>query len=195
MRTGRNLYTLGEAYTALYNGFRSVRHFSKARKSGLVTEQFQERLMLAVTEVNNCPMCTYGHTKMALQAGLSADEIRAILLGQMEATPADELPGVMFAQHYAEERGKPSKEAWKSIISRYGEPKAKGVLGAIRMITIGNTYGIPLGSFLNRFRPNAKPDTRSSLGYETGLYLITILYIPMALIHTVIARLFRLPLL
>jgi AhpD family alkylhydroperoxidase len=37
--------------------------------------------MLAVTEVNGCEMCSYAHTKMALEAGLSNDEIQQMLAG------------------------------------------------------------------------------------------------------------------
>ena len=39
--------------------------------------------------------------------------------------------------------GNPTRESWERIIEIYGESKAKGILGSIRTIMIGNTYGIP----------------------------------------------------
>lgn len=36
--------------------------------------------MLAVTQVNGCRYCSYVHARMALQAGLSEQEIRTVLM-------------------------------------------------------------------------------------------------------------------
>jgi hypothetical protein len=72
----------------------------------------------------------------------------------------------------------------------YGISKAKGILGSIRMIMIGNVYGIPWSSFFNRFI--GKPDPRSSLVYEISMILGTIL-IPVSFVHAMLSILFKVP--
>jgi AhpD family alkylhydroperoxidase len=106
---------------------------------------FLERNMLAVTEVNGCALCSYYHTKVALENGMSAEEIKGMLGGDLADAPEAELPAILFAQHYADTRGKPSKEAWERVCAAYGETGAYGVLAAIRMIMMGNALGIGMG--------------------------------------------------
>lgn len=43
----------------------------KNNKTKLIDPLFVERLQLAVTEVNGCAACSYQHTKMALEMGMS----------------------------------------------------------------------------------------------------------------------------
>ena len=108
----------------------------------------------------------------------------------MDDIPADEIPAINFAQHYADTRGNPTKESWERIIDIYGISKAKAILGVIRTIMIGNTYGLPWSSFFNRFR--GKPDKRSSLKYEISMILSTIL-IPVSFIHALISDIMKIP--
>ena len=187
---GRKLYAICEIYIILYKGMRTVRKMSRARKNKELDSRFTERIMLAVTEVNGCAVCSYAHAKMAIEAGMSNEEIQHMLSGVMADIPAEELPAVMFAQHYAESRGRPSEESWGRLIEIYGLSKAYGILGAIRMIMIGNAYGIPWSSFFNRFA--GKPDKRSNILYETGVMLFGTLLMPVAMIHAFAAGLFKL---
>lgn len=46
--------------------------------------------MLEVTEVNGCEVCSYAHTKIALEKGLSNKEIQMLLSGNVERVSADE---------------------------------------------------------------------------------------------------------
>lgn len=189
---GRKLYSLKESYVITYLAFLSVPKFRNAKKQGLLNEQFSERIMLAVTEVNGCEICSYAHTKMALEAGMSNEEIQNMLAGTSTDVPKDEMPAVMFAQHYADYRGRPTREAWERIVEIYELPKAEGILGAARIMMLGNTYGVAWSSFFNRFQGN--PDKRSSLLYELGMVLCTLVFILIALIHALLANLFRTPL-
>src|SRR5699024_10206364 len=100
--------------------------------------------MLAVTEVNGCEICSYGHTKYALEQGMSNEEIKSFLTGNPENISSDEMPAIIFAQHYVDTKGHPSEEAWNRIVQEYGNGKALGVLGAIRMIMVGNRYDIAI---------------------------------------------------
>ena len=66
---GRKLYSVPESYWILYQGFSTVKYMFKAKKNKELSPDFIERIMLAVTEVNGCAICSYAHTKMALEAG------------------------------------------------------------------------------------------------------------------------------
>lgn len=190
--TGSKLYTLRESYTITYLAFLSIGKLSYAKKQRLLNQQFIERIMLAVTEVNGCDICSYAHTKMALETGMTNEEIQNMLSGLDSDIPPDEMPAVMFAQHYADYRGRPSKESWERIVDIYGLPKSEGILAAVRIIMLGNTYGISWSSFFNRFK--GKPDKRSNLRYELSLVLCSFIFIPSALIHALFAKVFRIPL-
>lgn len=188
---GRKLYSLGEFYKIYYLAFFSAYDFIYAKIKKLLHEHFIERIMIAVTEVNGCPFCSYAHTKMALEAGMSNEEIQNMLAGVSDDVPKEEMSAVVFSQHYAEMRGKPSKKSWERVVEIYGLKKAKGILAAIRIMMFGNAAGIAWGSFVNRFKKGEKADERSGLLYEIGMVLTTIIYLPIALIHTLLAKLFR----
>lgn len=185
----KDLYSIPEAYIILYNGIRSLKYMRKAKKNKELSEKFSERIMLAVTEVNKCEMCSYAHTKMALESGMTDEEIKKILCGECEDIPTEELPAILFAQHYADSKCRPSQEAWEKIVNTYGETKANGILATIRIITIGNTFGIPLGSFTNRFK--GKADKRSNIFYEIGMIFAMLLFPPFVIIHSILANLFK----
>ena len=185
--TGRRLYSLTEFYRIIYLSLRTRKYLSKAQRNGCMDTRVVERIMLAVTEVNQCPLCSYAHTKFALEAGMSSGEIQNLLAGSTDTVPDDEIAAVMFAQHYADSRGNPSKETWQHIVDAYGETKAQGILGAVRMIMFGNTFGIVLNSLKNRFV--GKPDKRSNPLYEISMILAFTPFLPVALIHALMSDL------
>jgi len=184
---GRKLYSVKESYGIFYNGIRSLRYMFRAKRNGELEDKFMERIMLAVTEVNECAICSYAHTKRALESGMSNEEIQKILAGIKDDIPDDEVAAVMFAQHYADTRGHPTGISWQRIVKIYGKSRSMGILGAIRTIMIGNTYGIPWSSFINRFRGG--PDNRSSLSYELTMMVTMVLFVPVALAHALISDL------
>jgi AhpD family alkylhydroperoxidase len=187
MEFGKKLYSVRESYWIFYSGIRTMRYMFMAKKNGELSSTFIERIMLAVTEVNECAICSYAHAKRALECGMGSEEIQDMLSGIINNVPAPEVAGVMFAQHYADTRGNPTQESWGRIVEVYGTSTAMGILGAIRTIMIGNTYGIAFSSFFNRFRGRADP--RSSLGYELGLILSAVVVIPVSIIHAVVSGL------
>jgi len=167
---------------------------SKARKKELLDKQFMERIMLGVTQVNGCLLCSYAHTKMALEMGMEEKQIKELLGGELDNIPPEQLKAVLFGQHYAETKGRPTKSAWEEIVHVYGEDAAKGILGTIRIMMVGNIWGVVLGLLKDRIQHH-KVDKRSSLGYELILTLSIIPFIPIAAIHALILGIFRTPLL
>lgn len=188
---GKKLYSVRESYWIFYHGIRTMRYMFRAKKKGEITSKFIERIMLAVTEVNECAICSYAHTRRALETGMSSEEIQGMLTGILDHVPDEEVAGVMFAQHYADTRANPTHESWERIVEIYGLSRAMGILGAIRTIMMGNTYGIAFSSFFNRFRGRADP--RSSLGYELGLLLSAVVVVPVSVVHVLVSGLIKRP--
>ncbi|HPE15404.1 MAG TPA: carboxymuconolactone decarboxylase family protein [Oscillospiraceae bacterium] len=170
---------------------RTYKYTARAKKDGSLNAKLIERVMLAVTEVNQCPLCSYGHTRMALATGMSHEEIQNLLSHSLDSVPDGELEAILFAQHYADSRAQPSTEAWRRVADLYGEAKARGILGAVRMITFGNTYGIVLSSIKGRL--SGKPDPRSGVLYEIAMLLAIVPFPPIALVHALISDLLGRP--
>ena len=73
----------------------------RAMRSGEISPGFRERLMMVVTEVNGCRYCSYYHSARSIKAGLSNEELRSLLSGQIpEDSPAEEIPALVYAQHW-----------------------------------------------------------------------------------------------
>ena len=102
---------------------------------------FRQRLMLAVTAVNGCRYCTYLHTREALRAGLSQEEINYLLGGIIENVPRNEAKAILYAQHWADNNEKPDLEAQADFIETYGVEKSRVIEMALLLIRIGNLTG------------------------------------------------------
>lgn len=176
--------TIKMLYNYLFDASRTLNQLRKAKKNNLISMQFIERIMLSVTEVNGCDICSYGHTKIALEQGMSKEEIELLLSGDTNSVPANELHAVMFAQHYADTSGKPTQGAWNKLIEEYGIDLANGILGATRMIMFGNFYMIPIGNVKNFFSKNKTK--KSSLFKDLISILSIVLLLPTAIIHALI---------
>ncbi len=107
----------------------------------LISKKMQERLMLAVTAVNGCRYCTYYHTKLALESGVTNQELDTLLNGSVESSPSEEKLALLYAQHWADQAGKPDQEFKEKINKTYGPQKAEVINLAIRTINFGNLMG------------------------------------------------------
>ena len=117
---------------------------------GIISPAFRERIMLAVTAVNGCRYCSFFHSKQALTKGISPEEIRGMAEGLFDGCPEEELPALLYAQHWAETRGNPDEAARAKILETYGEEKTRAIEFAIRMITAGNLMGNTFDYFLHK---------------------------------------------
>jgi AhpD family alkylhydroperoxidase len=182
----RKHYSVSETYWLTHDAARTIRQFARLRAR---SPRLTERIMLAVTEVNGCALCAYGHTRLALEAGLTSDEIRELLGGMGDSVPDTELPAVAFAQHHADRRGRPDQDVWRRLVDVYGQDRALGVLATARMIMCGNAVGIPWSALLSRLRRAPYPD--SSLRREIGSIAGSALVTPVAVAHGRISALRR----
>jgi AhpD family alkylhydroperoxidase len=116
----------------------------------IISPRFRERLMLVVTQVNQCRYCSYAHAREALSNGMSQQEIEALGQGMFETSPPDEVPALLYAQHWAETDGQPEPSARNSIVKRYGAQATELMELAFRMIRAGNLSGNTLDYLLHR---------------------------------------------
>lgn len=180
-RFNRRIYTIATFKEAVESMLNHLPDLRAATRSGRVDKAFAERIMLAVTQVNGCRYCHYGHTRAALMAGVTPAEIQSLTAGELDGLPPDEWVALMFAQHYAETEGHPDPEAWRRVVDTHGEETARDVMAYIRMIMMGNLLGNTFDALLSRlaFRPAAG----SSLWQELGVLLGTFILIPAGLLR------------
>lgn len=179
-------YSIKSFYRANYLLYGALPAFIENRKTKLVSETFIERLMLAVTQVNGCEACSYAHTKMAFELGLSKEEINSFLSGSKDFVKEDEALAILFSQHYADSDGHPDCEMYNRITETYGAQISRVILSAVQVMQYANIFGIPLSAFLSRLK--GKRYENSSLLREIGLPLSSLLIVPIAFIHYLIKR-------
>jgi AhpD family alkylhydroperoxidase len=123
----------------------------KAMQEEQISPAFRERLMIAVTEVNQCRYCRTFHIQRAYQAGLSKEEINNFLSGIIpEDIPLEEKIAVCYAQHWAENDGQPDEEYENQIRESFGEEGFDSIQMILRMIRMGNLLGNTWDYFLYR---------------------------------------------
>ncbi len=115
-----------------------------------VSRPLAEKLMMAVTRVNGCRYCSYAHTRLALQAGVSESELHDLLAGEFDHLPPNERMALLFAQHYAEQGDRFDVATWQKLEEAYGPAAARDMLVHIRLITFANLYGNTFDALLER---------------------------------------------
>jgi AhpD family alkylhydroperoxidase len=154
-----------------------------------IGKQTTERLMLAVTQVNGCRYCSYLHTRLALRAGVEAEETRALMAGDLEAAPPSEHTALIFAQHMADAEGQPDAEAFDRVLAEYGPEATHEITTSIRAILVGNLYGIAFDSLL--FRLRLRPVAGSSLWRELAILVGSAIWGPVVVVRALVGRLLR----
>lgn len=186
MKANKRIFTTGEFYYIVCEAIKGMKDMRKAKRNGLINKELQNHIMLVVTEVNGCALCSYVHTKDALEMGMQDADIQAILSGSIDHLDPKESVALFFAQHYAESKGQYSQTAWERVINTYGLEKAKGILGVIKVIMMGNAYGIAYGTLKDRLKGN--PDKRSSLHRELGVIFSIIVFLPIAFVKSIFSK-------
>ena len=107
----------------------------------IISDSFRERLMLVVTQVNQCRYCSYAHAREALSKGISQSEIESLGQGMFETSTPEEVPALLYAQHWAETDGTPEAAVREPVVDRYGAQAVRLMELAMRMIRAGNLSG------------------------------------------------------
>ena len=182
----KRLYKPGEFSRLLWDLVSSAGATRGLPEKERISKKFQERIMMAVTEVNGCRYCSYFHTRVALGAGMDRSEIRRVLEGDFKDAPQDELAALYFAQYYAESGGSPDEEALRCLREQYGDRRSAAVLGYIRAIMVGNAWGNMLDSLRRRLA--GKGCEEISLGDELGVIFGPFVMIPVLLVRKIFRR-------
>lgn len=186
MNHSSRLFSIKEQIINIYRGTRAFVHLRKSKKLKIMNKRLKEEIMLAVTYVNGCEMCSFVHTKIALNSGMKSNEIKGILSGDHSDILEINAVAALFAEHYADSKECPDQESLERLIEEYGIKKAELIIAACQMITMTNGMGIALDSFWNRIKLNR--DKYSRLSSELFNPLLTaLLFVPLTVYHFVIS--------
>lgn len=178
-------------YRHLKNMIDSLYDLIRYKMSGNMDKTFTEKIMLAVTEVNGCRYCNYLHTKLALNAGVSKEDIQILLSGQFENISPGESHAFIFAQHYADTGGNLDFETYQNFVNFYGADKAKEILSVIKAIMVGNIYGLSIDAFINRIKRNSLQGSRFK---DEVLIIVGIfIFIPLICVQIFTQRISKTP--
>lgn len=148
MEYNKRVAKLSDAYNYYFQAAISLKYFLfKKNMSG----DFIENIMLAVTEVNGCKICSVAHAKMALESGMNEEEISDLLKNDNQKIKKEYLVAVLFSKEYASENAKPSAKSLNYLKEVYPQ-RFNNILAVIRMIMLGNTYGIAYDTFKRRLK-------------------------------------------
>ena len=187
----KRIFTMKEHFKIMNHAAKGFGMLLDVKKYKLFDKKFKERIMLAVTEVNGCELCSYVHTRISLSTGMNSDEIKGILNGSKSNIPDYELVGVLFGEHYADSKENPDKEVIDRLILEYGRDKAKIICAVLGMITLTNSMGISMGLFKERLM--FKRVKGSKIINELGIPVLTMTVFPMLFIYHKIKSIFKTP--
>lgn len=173
-------FNVVEQISIIYKASLSFLYLKLFKKKNGMNFKFKERIMLAVTEVNGCALCSYVHTKLALKAGLDNKAIKELLAGDLVGVPENEALGVLFAKDYAYNHEKVDAEFYQKLIGTYGIRKARAILGVTHVITMTNGMGISLDLLKRTF--TFRHVKGSCILNELLVPLVTMVFFPVFLI-------------
>jgi AhpD family alkylhydroperoxidase len=182
----KRLFTLATFAASARDLFAHLDELHRALTQQRISRALSEKIMLAVTQVNGCRYCSYAHTRLALQAGVSEPELRDLLMGEFSYIPQHELIAVLFAQHYAEQADRYEAAAWQKLTETYGAEAARDILTHIRVITFANLYGNTFDALLERIRFHPVPGSHFS--DEVIVLSAGATIVPLGLFFGIIAR-------
>lgn len=120
-----------------------------------ISGALREKIFLAVTSVNDCRYCKWGHSHWAMAQGVPLEEVNQILahqIGSRQAENPGEAAAILFAQHYAEHLDRVDPELIANLCKHYSEAETAEILAYVRFITLTNLTGNTLDSAFDRLR-------------------------------------------
>ena len=117
----RIYHSLGELLTDFRIIVSRRKEIRSLMQGKVIAPTFRERLMLVVTAVHRCRYCSYAHAREALSNGIPQEEIEALAQGMFEGSPSEEVPALLYAQHWAEANGEPEAPVREQMVAQYGE--------------------------------------------------------------------------
>ncbi len=111
----------------------------------------REKVMLAVTSVNDCRLCNYVHTRLALANGVDLDELQHLFdtgtLGNAEGRDAI---AILFAQHFVDTERQPSRAARAALAREFNAYQRAEIMAYIHAIYFANLSANTVDAWLAR---------------------------------------------
>ncbi len=118
-----------------------------------ISPALREQVMLAVTSVNDCRYCNWGHTALALRHGVDLAALRQTLgSGSLGADSTPDQVAVLYAQHVASEQGDADPGAERALAAAWTPAERAEIKAHIAAITFGNLVGNSADAWLARLR-------------------------------------------
>jgi AhpD family alkylhydroperoxidase len=157
----KRVYTAGRFLLDVGYVLSRVPRIIGAYSSKRVPWPMAEKIMLAVTAVNDCKHCARFHGALAQLSGVEAEEIKALLQMEIGAQVSDyERPALQFAQEYAQTEGLPAQANLQELERFYGNAVARDIVLYLRMICVGNLTGNTFDALLARIKGRSVAHSR-----------------------------------
>lgn len=112
----------------------------------------REKVMLAVTSVNDCRYCSYVHTGLALAEGVDVEALDHLLdaatFGEVDGREAT---AILYAKHFADSGRLPSPEAEAAFARAFSAEERTEIMAYIHGIWFANLAGNSGDAWLARF--------------------------------------------
>lgn len=180
------LFTIKEQIRNINRGTKGFVLLRRSKKHKIMNKRLKEEIMLSVTYVNGCEMCSFVHTKVALNSGMDAKEITGILSGDHAEILETNAVAALFGERYADAKDNPDIDSINRLIDEYGERKAELIIAACQMITMTNGMGISLDNLWKRVKFKRNKSSRLTSEVFNPLFTM-VLFVPLVLFHFVIS--------
>jgi len=70
---------------------------SRSKRNGELNTELIEKVMLTVTEINGCEVCSVFHNRVAEKEEIKEEDIQVLFVADFEEIPQDEAPAILFA--------------------------------------------------------------------------------------------------
>jgi len=119
----------------------------------------REKVMLAVTFVNDCRFCRWVHTGMALRHDVDLETLHHVLDKETFGSVAsEEAVAILYAKHFADTLRRPTREAEQALARAFRLPQRVELRAYIHGIYLANMCGNAFDAWLARFRGQPVPE-------------------------------------
>ena len=134
----RHITSPVEFFKLFFPVIKSLRVMKTTEFQNNISPEFSERISLSVSGVNKCEYCSWLHSKTSLEKGMSNEEIKCLLDGELAHAPEEETRALLYAQHWADKKGHVSKDARDKVLDYYGKIKLHYIENSIQAVYFGN---------------------------------------------------------
>jgi len=158
-RSPRTFTSPGEVVRDVVGVARRARPLATAYTRAGLDPALRERVMVAVSRVNSCRGCTYVHERWAGRAGVTAEDLQAIGLGELANLDERSRAAVAYAAALAEARFRgPIAPDLAAGASEHLTPGELAAVDAVaRMMALANLSSNTIEELVDRAKQRCRP--------------------------------------